>query len=64
VFQHDQARAHTETATTQLLEENNINFIEWPLKGADLSPIELCFGEIQQQAKEHYSSINSFMLGV
>jgi hypothetical protein len=29
MFQHDQARAHMETATTELLEEYNINFIEW-----------------------------------
>jgi hypothetical protein len=39
------------------LEEYNINFIEWPPKGADLSLIELCFGEIQQRAKQHYSNI-------
>ncbi len=26
-------------------------------KGADLSPIELCFGEIQRRAKEYYSNI-------
>jgi hypothetical protein len=41
------------------LEEDNINVIEWPPKGADLSPIELFFGEIQRQAKEHYSNIKT-----
>jgi tRNA A37 threonylcarbamoyladenosine biosynthesis protein TsaE len=34
------------TTTTELLEEYNINVIEWPQKGADLIPIENCFGEI------------------
>ncbi len=59
VFQHDQARAHMATATTELLEEYNFNVIEWPPKGADLNPIELCFGEIQRRAKEHYSDIKT-----
>jgi hypothetical protein len=36
------------TATRELLEEYNINVIEWPAKGADLNPIELYFGEIQR----------------
>jgi hypothetical protein len=39
------------TATTELLEEFNINFFECPPnKGTDLSPIELYFGEIQLRA--------------
>jgi hypothetical protein len=47
--QHGQSsRAHMVTATTKLLEEYNICFIEWLSKGADLSPIELCFGEMQR----------------
>ncbi len=47
------------TATTELLKEYNINVIEWPPKGADLNLIELWFGEIQRQAKEHYSDIKT-----
>jgi transposase len=59
MFQHDQARAHMATATRELLEEYNINVIEWSPKGADLNPIELCFGEIQRRANEHYSNIKT-----
>jgi hypothetical protein len=47
------------TATKDLLEEYNINVIEWPPKRSDLNLIELCFGEIQRQAKEHYSDIKT-----
>jgi hypothetical protein len=57
MFQHDQAKAHMATAITELLEEFNINVIEWPPKVSDLSPIMLCFGEIQRRANEHYSEI-------
>jgi hypothetical protein len=48
MFQHDQARSLTlPTSTTELFEEFNVNFLEWPLQGTDLSPIELYFGEIK-----------------
>jgi hypothetical protein len=43
MFQHDQARALMATATTELLEEYSINFIEWPPKRADLHPIDTVF---------------------
>jgi hypothetical protein len=39
------------TATCELLEANVVNFIEWPLKGADINPIEACFGEMQRRAQ-------------
>jgi transposase len=47
------------TANRELLEENNINVIEWSPKGVDLNPIELCFDEIRRRAKEHYSNIKT-----
>jgi hypothetical protein len=31
------------TATTELLEEYKINFIDWPTKEADLSPYRVLF---------------------
>jgi hypothetical protein len=48
MFQNDQAMAHMATTITKLLEELNINVIEWYPKGADLGPIKLFFGEIQR----------------
>ncbi len=48
MFQHDQARAHMATPNKDLLDEYNINVIQWSPKGTDLNPIELCFGEIQR----------------
>jgi hypothetical protein len=51
MFQHDQAMAHMATETRELLEEYNINFIEWPR--ANLSPTKVYFGEIQLRTKEH-----------
>ncbi len=60
IFQHNQTRVHMETAIKDLLEEYNINVIEWPPIGADLNPIELCFGDIERlAAKEHYSNIKT-----
>jgi hypothetical protein len=64
MFQHDQARAHMVTATRELLEEYNVNVIKWPPKGADLSPIELCFVEIQRRAKEHSRTRHSLAAGL
>jgi hypothetical protein len=36
---------------------NDINVIEWPPKGADISPIEAFLGEMQRRAKKRYSEI-------
>ncbi|KAL4478922.1 hypothetical protein ABPG72_019359 [Tetrahymena utriculariae] len=58
-FQQDLARAHQAKETLDLLEKHSINIAEWPPKGADLSPIELCFGEIQRRSKKLYSQIKS-----
>jgi hypothetical protein len=40
------------TATREHLEADDVNVIECPPKGADISSIEACFGEIQMRAKE------------
>ncbi len=57
MFQHDQARGHMANATKGLLKDHEINVLPWPPKGADLSPIENCFCEIQRRAKIKFGEI-------
>ncbi len=59
MLKHDQARAHIATASIEILEEFNNNIIELPPKWVDLSPIELCFAEIQRRAKEYGTNIKT-----
>ena len=40
IFQQDNARPHTARLTTQYLQANNVDVMEWPSKSLDLSPIE------------------------
>ena len=40
IFQQDNARPHTARLTTQYLQANNVDVMEWPSKSPDLSPIE------------------------
>jgi hypothetical protein len=44
-------------ATKGLLKDHEINVLPSPLKGADLSPIENCFCEIQGRAKIKFGEI-------
>jgi hypothetical protein len=44
-------------ATKGLLKDDKINVLPWPPKGADLSPIENCFCEIQHRAKINFREI-------
>jgi hypothetical protein len=46
MFQHDRVTGHMATATRVIVEKHDVNLIEWLPKGADLNPIELCFGKI------------------
>ncbi|KAL4473456.1 hypothetical protein ABPG72_012135 [Tetrahymena utriculariae] len=58
-FQQDRAASHTAKATQSYLKDNKVNVIEWPPKGADLSPIEYCFSEIQRKMKSYFSEITT-----
>jgi len=40
ILQQDGARAHTASSVTSMLEENNIQYLDWLPRSPDLSPIE------------------------
>ena len=45
-FQQDNAPAHNARLTTNLLQRNNINVMNWPAKSPDMSPIENLWDEL------------------
>ena len=47
ISQQDNALPHTAGLTTQYLQENNINVMDWPSKSPDLSPIEQIWDLLQ-----------------
>ena len=40
VFQHDNARPHTASATVDFIATQNVTVLPWPFKSLDLNPIE------------------------
>ncbi len=48
---------HINNATKELLKDHEMNVLPWPTKGADFSPIENCFCEIQRRAKINFVEI-------
>ncbi len=48
---------HMANATKGLLKDHEINVLPWPQKIADLSPIEICFYEIQSRTKIKFGKI-------
>ena len=48
MFQHDNDPKHTSKVVKDYLEENGIQFLDWPAQSPDLSPIENLFGIIKR----------------
>lgn len=49
ILQHDGARCHTSRAVTELLEEMEIETLDWPPRSPDLSPIENVWSLLKRQ---------------
>ena len=52
IFQQDNARPHTARLTTQYLQANNVDVMEWPLKFPDLSPIEQVWDLLDRRVRQ------------
>lgn len=49
ILQHDGARCHTSRAVTELVEEMEIETLDWPARSPDLSPIENIWNLLKRQ---------------
>ena len=58
-FQQDNARPHTARVTTQLLQGNNINVMQWPSMCPDLSPIEQVWDEWAKRVRRRHLQPNT-----
>ena len=52
VFQHDRAPSHTAKKITQLLEEKNVQVLDWPGNSPDLAPIENLWSIIKSELRK------------
>ena len=52
IFQQDNARSHTARLTTQYLQANNVDVMEWPSKFLDLSPIEQVWDLLDRRVRQ------------
>ena len=52
IFQQDNARPHTARLTTQFLQANNVNVMDWPFTSPDLSPIEQIWDLLERRVRQ------------
>ena len=54
VLQQDNARPHTSSVAKNALADNNVEFLQWPARSPDLSPIEHIWDVIQRKLNIDY----------
>ena len=59
IFQQDNARPHTARVTTQFLQGNNINVMQWPSMSPDLLPIEQVWDELDKRVRRRQIQPNT-----
>lgn len=52
IFQQDNARPHVARATTDFLQQHNIEILPWPALSPDFNPIEHFWDEVQRRLNE------------
>ena len=58
VFQQDNAHPHTALITTDLLQRNNVQMLDWPVRSPNLSPIEHVWDILGRRVRVYYPNIN------